>query len=42
VGSTRTQAWVKISGVWRQATVWLNVGGTWKVVRSYVKVGAWR
>jgi hypothetical protein len=37
-----TQAWIKVAGTWRQATVWINVGGVWKTTTAYVKVGTWR
>lgn len=39
---TSTQAWINVSGVWKQATVYINIGGVWKVATSYVKVGTWR
>jgi hypothetical protein len=37
-----TQAWIKVDGIWHEATVWLNIDGVWKVATSYVKVGTWR
>lgn len=37
-----TQAWIKVAGTWRQATVWINVGGVWKTTTAYVKVVTWR
>lgn len=29
-GWNRTSAWIKIAGVWKQATPFINVGGTWR------------
>ena len=38
-----TQAWIKISGVWKQATVWIKVAGTWKAATPKIKVsGVWK
>lgn len=41
--STATQAWIKIAGVWKQATVWIKVAGTWKTATPNLKVsGVWK
>lgn len=35
--------WIKISGVWKQATTWLKVSGTWKQATPKIKVsGIWK
>jgi hypothetical protein len=37
------KVWVKVGGVWKQATVSIKVGGVWKTVTPYVKSGgAWK
>lgn len=38
-----TQAWIKISGIWRRATVWIKVSGVWREAEPKTKQsGAWR
>ena len=39
VSITGTVAWIKVSGIWKQAIVWLNVGGIWKQTTPFIKVG---
>lgn len=35
--------WLRVAGVWTQATVWINVAGTWKVSTPFIKIsGSWR
>ncbi len=34
-----TTAWIKVAGVWKQATVHIKVAGVWKQATSYVKIG---
>lgn len=38
-----SQLWIKVSGVWKQATAYIRVGGVWKVASPFIKVsGTWR
>jgi len=40
---TPTIVWIKVAGVWKQATVFLNVSGTWKTATPKIKVsGIWK
>ena len=40
---TSTVVWIKISGVWKKATLFLKIGGVWKQATSYIKVmGVWK
>lgn len=36
--------WIKVSGVWKEATTYVKVGGVWKLVNTvYLKVNnIWR
>jgi hypothetical protein len=37
------QAWVKVSGTWREATPWVKVAGTWRQATPKLKVaGTWQ
>lgn len=31
--------WIKIAGVWKQATTWIKVAGVWKQATPFIKVG---
>jgi hypothetical protein len=43
VATVVTQAWIKIAGVWKQATVWIKAGGVWKTATPKTKVaGTWK
>jgi hypothetical protein len=38
-----TIVWLKVAGVWKQATAFLKVTGTWKTTTPYIKVsGNWK
>jgi len=38
-----TIAWIKVSGVWKQATVYIKVAGVWETATPYIKVaGVWK
>jgi hypothetical protein len=38
-----TIAWIKVSGVWKQATVYIKVAGVWKTASPKIKIsGVWR
>jgi hypothetical protein len=38
-----TKAWIKVSGVWKEATPYIKVAGTWKVATPKTKVsGTWK
>lgn len=38
-----TKLWIKVSGVWREATTWINVSGTWKQATVFFKdSGTWK
>jgi len=40
---TGTIAWIKVSGVWKQATAFIKVGGVWKTSTPNIKVsGVWK
>jgi hypothetical protein len=40
---TGTIAWIKVAGVWKQATVWIKVAGVWKTATPKLKVtGVWK
>lgn len=40
VTTTGNTFWIKVSGVWKQATTYVKVSGIWKVVtKPYLKVG---
>lgn len=32
-------AWIKVAGVWKNATVWIKVAGVWKTATPFVKAG---
>ncbi len=35
--------WVKISGVWKQATPYVKISGIWKQATPYIKIsGIWK
>lgn len=41
--ATATQAWIKVAGVWKQATMWIKVSGVWKTATPKIKVaGTWK
>jgi hypothetical protein len=31
--------WIKVGGVWKEATTWIRVGGVWKTATPKTKVG---
>jgi hypothetical protein len=38
-----TIVWIKVSGVWKQATPFIKVSGVWKQSTPYIKVsGTWK
>lgn len=38
-----TVVWIKISGVWKQATPWIKVSGLWKQATAFIKEsGTWK
>jgi hypothetical protein len=38
-----TIAWIKVGGVWKQATVFIKVSGVWKTATPNIKVsGTWK
>jgi hypothetical protein len=38
-----TLAWLKVGGVWKQATVHIKVSGVWKTATPNIKVsGTWK
>lgn len=37
--STGTIIWLKVSGIWKQATTWIKVSGVWKQTTPYIKIG---
>lgn len=40
---TTTIVWIKVAGVWKQATVWIKVAGVWKTATPFIKVsGVWK
>lgn len=40
---TNTIVWIRIAGVWKQATVFINAGGTWKTATPKLNVtGTWK
>jgi hypothetical protein len=40
---TATKVWVKIGGVWKEATVYLKVAGVWKTSTPKIKAsGTWK
>lgn len=40
---TSSLLWIKISGLWKQATCWIKVAGTWKQATPFIKVsGVWK
>jgi hypothetical protein len=34
-----TIAWIKVGGVWKQATVFIKVSGVWKIATPKIKAG---
>ena len=41
--STNTIAWIKVAGVWKQATPYIKIAGVWKVATPFIKVsGTWK
>lgn len=35
--------WLRVSGVWKQATAWIRVSGVWRQATPFVRVaGTWR
>jgi hypothetical protein len=34
-----TLAWLKVGGVWKQATVHIKVSGVWKIATPKIKAG---
>ena len=40
---TGSVIWIKVAGVWKQASPYIKVAGVWKPATGYVKVaGAWK
>lgn len=40
---TANIVWIKVSGVWKQATVWIKESGVWKTATPNIKVsGQWK
>jgi hypothetical protein len=38
-----SKLWIKVSGVWKDATTHINVAGTWKVATVFFKdSGTWK
>ena len=37
--SVNAKFWIKISGIWKQATPFIKIGGTWKQATPFIKVG---
>lgn len=38
-----TQVWIKVSGVWKLATVHIKVAGVWKTATPFIKIsGNWK
>ena len=31
--------WIKISGIWKQATPYVKIAGVWKLATPYIKIG---
>lgn len=43
VAAAGTIVWLKVAGVWKQATAWTKVAGTWKTTTPYIKIsGTWK
>jgi len=43
VKSAITKIWIKISGVWKEATPHIKIAGVWKLATPYIKVlGNWK
>jgi hypothetical protein len=41
--SITTKVWIKISGVWKLATIYIKVVGVWKIATPNIKVaGVWK
>jgi hypothetical protein len=34
-----TKTWIKVAGVWKEATTYIKVSGVWKQATPYVKIG---
>ena len=35
--------WIKVAGVWKQATAFIKISGVWKQATPYIKVsGIWK
>jgi hypothetical protein len=42
-GSTATKVWIKVAGVWKEATPYIRVGGIWKVATPKIRAASvWR
>jgi hypothetical protein len=42
LASGRTSFWIKVSGVWLQATPYVKVSGVWQTSNPFIKVtGTW-
>jgi hypothetical protein len=39
VPSSGNKMWVKVSGVWKEATTWIKVSGVWKTATPKIKDG---
>ena len=40
---TGVTVWLKVAGVWKQATVFTKVAGTWKTATTFTKIsGTWK
>lgn len=41
--SIGTLIWIKVSGIWKQATPYIKIAGTWKQATTFIKVsGTWK
>ena len=41
-GANQNQFWIKIAGVWKQATAWIKISGVWKQTTAKIKAsGTW-
>ena len=40
---TAYKFWIKVSGVWKQATAYIKVSGVWKQATGYINIsGVWK
>ncbi|MCA2570700.1 hypothetical protein [Microcystis sp. M42BS1] len=41
--STATKVWIRIGGVWRQATTWIRIAGIWRQAIVFIRIsGIWK